>query len=61
MKTLNASALLSAGVKRVSLGPWFHRAAMRGLLDAIAEVQTDGGFTFAAKVPTGADLARMLK
>jgi 2-methylisocitrate lyase-like PEP mutase family enzyme len=61
MKTLNANALIQAGVKRVSLGPWFHRAAMAGLLAAIDEVQADGGFTFAAKAPTGADLARMLK
>ena len=61
MKMLNASQLIEAGVKRVSLGPWFHRAAMQGLLDAIAEVKTDATFTFAAKAPTGADLAKMLK
>jgi 2-methylisocitrate lyase-like PEP mutase family enzyme len=61
MKTLNANALLSAGVKRVSLGPWFHRAAMQGLLEAMAEVKETGAFTFAAKAPTGADMTKLLK
>jgi 2-methylisocitrate lyase-like PEP mutase family enzyme len=59
--TLNANDLLREGIKRVSLGPWLHRAAMHGLLDAISEVKTDGSFTFAANAPTGADLATLLK
>jgi 2-methylisocitrate lyase-like PEP mutase family enzyme len=50
-----------AGVKRVSLGPWLHRAAMQGMLDAIEEVKTDATFNFAAKAPTGADMAKLLK
>jgi 2-methylisocitrate lyase-like PEP mutase family enzyme len=61
MKTLNANELIDAGIKRVSLGPWFARAAMQGLLEAIQEVQDTGGFTFAAKAPTGADIGRMMK
>jgi 2-methylisocitrate lyase-like PEP mutase family enzyme len=61
LKMLNADQLIQAGVKRVSLGPWFHRAAMQGLLDAIAEVKADSTFTFAAKAPTGADMAKLLK
>ena len=61
LKMLNAQRLIEAGVKRVSLGPWFHRAAMQGLLDAITEVQSAATFTFAARTPTGADLAKMLK
>jgi 2-methylisocitrate lyase-like PEP mutase family enzyme len=61
LKMLNANDLIQAGVKRVSLGPWFHRAAMQGLLDAIDEVKTAATFTFAAKAPTGADLAKLLK
>jgi 2-methylisocitrate lyase-like PEP mutase family enzyme len=61
MKSLDANALIAAGVKRVSLGPWFARAALQGLLDAIDEVKSKGTFTFAARTPTGADIAKMLK
>jgi 2-methylisocitrate lyase-like PEP mutase family enzyme len=61
MKMLNANELIEAGVKRVSLGPWFARAAIQGLLEAIDEVKTSGTFTFAAKAPTGADIAKMLR
>jgi 2-methylisocitrate lyase-like PEP mutase family enzyme len=61
LKMLNADELIQAGVTRVSLGPWFHRAATQGLLDAIAEVRTLATFNFAAKSPTGVDMAKMLK
>jgi 2-methylisocitrate lyase-like PEP mutase family enzyme len=61
MKTLDANQLLEAGVTRVSLGPWFARAAMQGLLSAIEEVKTSGTFTFAENVPTGAAIAEMLR
>jgi 2-methylisocitrate lyase-like PEP mutase family enzyme len=60
LKMLSAPDLFAAGVKRVSLGPWFARAAMQGLLDAIGEVKDKGTFTFAAKAPTGGDIAKML-
>jgi 2-methylisocitrate lyase-like PEP mutase family enzyme len=61
MKMLNANELFEAGVTRVSLGPWFARAAMQGLLEAIDEVTSKGTFTFAEKVPTGAKIVGMLK
>lgn len=61
LKMLTAPELFKAGVKRVSLGPWFARAAIQGLLEAIHEVQDKGTFTFAAKAPTGADIAKMLR
>lgn len=60
MKTLNAPELFAAGVRRVSLGPWFARAAIQGLLDAIAEVKDKGTFTFIGGLPTGAAVAKML-
>jgi 2-methylisocitrate lyase-like PEP mutase family enzyme len=60
MKMLDAPSLFSAGVKRVSLGPWFARAAMQGLLEAIGEVKDKGTFTFIEKVPNGATIAKML-
>jgi 2-methylisocitrate lyase-like PEP mutase family enzyme len=60
MKTLSAPEMFASGVRRVSLGPWFARAALQGLLEAIAEVNDKGTFTFAAKAPTGAAIAKML-
>lgn len=60
MKSLDANELFAAGVKRVSLGPWFARAAVQGLLDAIAEVKDHGTFKFAGRAPTGAQIAEML-
>jgi 2-methylisocitrate lyase-like PEP mutase family enzyme len=60
LKMLDGNALIAAGVKRVSLGPWFARAAIQGLLEAIDEVKTKGTFTFAAKTPTGPAIAKML-
>lgn len=60
LKMLSAPELFAAGVRRVSLGPWFHRAALQGLLDAIDEVQSKGTFTFVGRVPTGAALAKLL-
>ena len=61
MASLNAPALFAAGVKRVSLGPWFARAAIKGLTDAIAEVQDTGTFQFVQSCPSGAEVAKMLK
>jgi 2-methylisocitrate lyase-like PEP mutase family enzyme len=61
MKSFDANELIALGVKRVSLGPWFGRAALQGLLEAIDEVKSKGTFTFAAKVPMGGDIAKMLK
>jgi 2-methylisocitrate lyase-like PEP mutase family enzyme len=60
MKTLDAPSLFAAGIKRVSLGPWFARAAMQGLLEAIGEVKDKGTFTFIEKVPNGGAIAKML-
>lgn len=60
MKMLDAPSLFAAGVKRVSLGPWFARAAVQGLLDAMDEVLTQGSFSFAERVPNGAAIAKML-
>jgi 2-methylisocitrate lyase-like PEP mutase family enzyme len=61
MKTLDAPSLFAAGIKRVSLGPWFARAAVQGLLDAIGEVKDKGSFTFIEKVPNGGAIAKMLQ
>lgn len=60
LKMLDAPSLFAAGIKRVSLGPWFARAAMAGLLEAIGEVKDKGTFTFIEKVPSGAAITKML-
>lgn len=60
LKMLSAPDLFKADVTRVSLGPWFARAALQGLLEAITEVKEHGTFTFAAKAPTGTEIAKML-
>lgn len=60
LKMLDAPSLFAAGIKRVSLGPWFARAAMQGLLDAIGEVKATGTFKFIEKVPSGGAIAKML-
>jgi 2-methylisocitrate lyase-like PEP mutase family enzyme len=61
MKMLSAPDLFEVGVKRVSLGPWFARAAVQALLEAIDEVKTKGTFTFAEKCPNGGQIAKMLE
>jgi 2-methylisocitrate lyase-like PEP mutase family enzyme len=60
MKTLTANDLFAAGVRRVSLGPWFARAAVKGLLDAIGEVKDKGTFGFIDGLPNGGQIAKML-
>jgi 2-methylisocitrate lyase-like PEP mutase family enzyme len=61
MKMLDAPSLFAAGIKRVSLGPWFARAAMQGLIEAIGEVKDKGTFMFIEKVPNGGAIAKMLQ
>lgn len=61
MPGLDTAGLFAAGVKRVSLGPWFARAAVKGLLDAMAEVRTHGTFDFIRGCPNGAAMTKMLE
>lgn len=60
MKTFTVPQLLEAGVRRVSLGPWFARAAMAGLLAAIDEVQGGGTLGFIERCPTGAEINKLI-
>lgn len=59
-KAFTVAALNAAGVKRISLGPWFARAAMAGFLGAVQEVNDAGSFAFIANCPTGADIKKAL-
>jgi 2-methylisocitrate lyase-like PEP mutase family enzyme len=61
MGTFSVGTLHAAGARRVSLGPWFHRAALAGLLAAIGEVKDTGGLGFIGTVPTGAAIGKMLR
>jgi 2-methylisocitrate lyase-like PEP mutase family enzyme len=60
MKTFTVPELHAAGVRRVSLGPWFHRAALGGLIAAVREVAETGGLSFIVSAPTGAAINKML-
>jgi 2-methylisocitrate lyase-like PEP mutase family enzyme len=51
--------LARAGVRRISVGPAFFRAAMSGLADAAREVRERGTFTFSAAALTVPDLYRL--
>jgi len=52
--------LAAAGVKRVSLATSLYRAAMSGLLDALAEVRDCGRFEFLERCTTMPELYRLM-
>ena len=52
--------LAQAGVRRVSVGGSFARAAFGALMRAAEEVRQHGTFTYAAQAMPGADLERLM-
>ena len=52
--------LAAAGVRRISVGGSFARAALGGLITAARELRDAGSFTYADSAPSGAELARLL-
>jgi len=52
--------LAALGVRRISVGSWFHSAAMTGFVNAANEVLA-GRFDFAGSVVPGGELNRLLK
>ena len=59
-KPFTVAALAEAGVRRVSLGPSLHRAAMTACIEAAREVAQSGTFTYSDRALTSAELyARM--
>jgi 2-methylisocitrate lyase-like PEP mutase family enzyme len=60
-KSFSVAELAAAGVRRVSVGPSLHRAAMGGLLEAAREVRERGTFGYVQGVPTGPELYRLIK
>lgn len=59
-KTFSVAELSAAGVRRISVGPSLHRAAIAGLLDAAREIKTSGTFGYLQKLPTGPEVYRLI-
>jgi 2-methylisocitrate lyase-like PEP mutase family enzyme len=60
-KSFPVADLAAAGVKRISLATSLYRAAMTGLLDAIAEIRDLGRFDFVDRSVATADLYELMK
>lgn len=58
--TYSVAELTAAGVRRISVGGSFARAALGGLMRAAEEVRTAGTFTYAADAIPGATVARLM-
>ena len=59
-KSFTVAELAAAGVKRISLATSLYRAAMSGLLDALAEIQNQGSFGFVDRCTTAPELYRLM-
>ncbi len=57
--TGSVAGLAALGVRRISIGSWFHSAAMTGFVNAARDV-LDGRFDFAGSVVPGGELNRLL-
>jgi len=55
-KPFTVADLAAAGVRRISLGPSLHRAALTSVLEAAREVADSGTFTYANRALTTADM-----
>jgi 2-methylisocitrate lyase-like PEP mutase family enzyme len=60
-KSFTVAELADAGVKRISLGTAFYRAAVTGLLDAAREVKDEGTFGFVERAVLTPDLYAYLE
>ncbi len=59
--TFSLTELQQVGVKRVSVGGGFARAALTGLLKAVDEVLEKGTFTYSNEILSNADACQMTK
>ncbi len=59
-KSFTVAALAQAGVKRISVGPTFYRAAMVGLIRAAREVRNRGTFGYAEALTTTAEFNQFM-
>ena len=56
----SVAELAGAGVRRISVGGSFARAALAGLMQAAREVRDHGTFTYAGTALPGAEIARLM-
>ena len=59
-QSYSVAELADAGVKRVSVGGSFARAALGAMLRAAEEVRTNGTFSYAEQAVSAAELGRMM-
>lgn len=59
-KSFSVAELAEAGVRRISLATSLYRAAMSGLLSAVHEVKDAGEFGFVDRIPTSAELNKLM-
>lgn len=59
-KTFSVAELAAAGVRRISVGPALHRAALAGLVHAAREISEKGTFRYTDGLPSGAEIYRLM-
>ena len=57
-KNFSIEELAAAGVKRISLGGGLYKAALRGLMAGLNEIQQHGTFGFTQTLPTGPEIRK---
>ncbi len=60
-KSFSVKELAGAGVRRISLATSLYRAAMRGFLDAVAEVKDEGRFDFLERAVSTQELIDLME
>jgi 2-methylisocitrate lyase-like PEP mutase family enzyme len=55
-KTFSVPELAAAGVRRISVGPALHRAALAGMIKAAQEIREHGTFSY----PPGPEIYRLM-
>lgn len=59
-KTFSVPELAAAGVRRISVGPALHRAALAGAIKAAQEIREHGTFSYTNTVPSGPEIYRLM-
>ena len=59
-KAFSVAELEAAGVRRISVGPALHRAAIQGLVSAAREIRERGTFGFVDSLPSGPQVYQWL-
>jgi 2-methylisocitrate lyase-like PEP mutase family enzyme len=59
-KTFSVPELAAAGVRRISVGPALHRAALAGMIKAAQEIREHGTFSYTNTVPPGPEIYRLM-